>query len=155
MRMVTPRARRRCSGVTPEGPPARPSCGVHSGLVDYDPTQFSGTAKHYRQGRPPYSAQLCEVLARELGLDGSGHLLDVGTGPGTLGVQLAPLFARVTLSEPDADMLAEAKAYALRPVVSSHRPGAGRGGGLRPAGTWWLDGAGLARRDPSASGAAG
>lgn len=80
--------------------------------VEYDPTQFSGTARYYRQGRPPYSAQLRDVLERELGLDGTGHLLDVGSGPGTVGLQLAPLFEHVTLLEPDADMLAEARAHA-------------------------------------------
>jgi SAM-dependent methyltransferase len=80
--------------------------------VDYDPTQFEGTARYYRQGRPPYSAQLGEVMRRELGLDGTGHLLDVGSGPGTVGLQLAPLFAHVTLLEPDADMLAEAREQA-------------------------------------------
>jgi SAM-dependent methyltransferase len=80
--------------------------------VEYDPTQFSGTARYYRQGRPPYSAQLGEVLTRELGLDGTGQLLDVGSGPGTVGLQLVPLFEHVTLLEPDADMLAEAQAHA-------------------------------------------
>jgi SAM-dependent methyltransferase len=80
--------------------------------VEYDPTQFSGTARYYLQGRPPYSAQLGEVLAHELGLDGTGRLLDVGSGPGTVGVQLAALFEHVTLLEPDADMLAEARRHA-------------------------------------------
>ena len=60
--------------------------------VEYDPTQFSGTARYYRQGRPLYSAQLADVLARELRLDGTSQLLDVGSGPGTVGVELAPLF---------------------------------------------------------------
>jgi SAM-dependent methyltransferase len=80
--------------------------------VDYDPTQFRGAARYYRQGRPPYSAKLGEVLARELGLDGSGHLLDVGSGPGTVGLLLAPLFESVTLLEPDPEMLAEARTCA-------------------------------------------
>ncbi|WP_158244927.1 class I SAM-dependent methyltransferase [Verrucosispora sp. ts21] len=84
----------------------------------YDPTQFKGTARYYRQGRPPYSAQLGEVLAGELGLDGSGQLLDVGSGPGTVGLQLASLFAHVTLLEPDLDMLAEARAYAAAERVA-------------------------------------
>lgn len=78
----------------------------------YDPTQFKGAARYYRHGRPPYSAQLGEVLAGELGLEGSGQLLDVGSGPGTVGLQLAPFFAHVTLLEPDADMLAEARVWA-------------------------------------------
>lgn len=81
--------------------------------MEYDPTQFSGTAPYYRRGRPPYSVQLGDVLARELGLDGTGRLLDVGSGPGTVGVQLAPLFEHATLLEPDADMLAEARTHAV------------------------------------------
>ena len=82
--------------------------------MEYDPTQFRGTAAYYLRGRPPYSAQLVDVLARELRLDGSGHLLDVGCGPGTVGVQLAPLFEQVTFAEPDPDMLAQAEAHARR-----------------------------------------
>ncbi|ROO52602.1 methyltransferase family protein [Micromonospora sp. Llam0] len=77
----------------------------------YDPTQFKGAARYYRHGRPPYSAQLGDALADELGLDGTGRLLDVGSGPGTVGLQLAALFEHVTLLDPDADMLAEARAY--------------------------------------------
>jgi SAM-dependent methyltransferase len=80
--------------------------------VEHDPTRFRGTAPYYLRGRPPYSARLREVLADELGLDGSGRLLDVGSGPGTLGVQLAPLFEHVTLLEPDAGMLTEARTHA-------------------------------------------
>ncbi len=54
--------------------------GCETARVEYDPTQFNGTARYYRQGRPPYSAQLTDVLARELKLDGTGQLLDVGAG---------------------------------------------------------------------------
>lgn len=80
--------------------------------MDYDPSQYLGSASHYLVGRPPYSARLGEVLAQELALDGSGHLLDVGCGPGVLAVQLAPLFERVTAIDPDPDMLAEARKHA-------------------------------------------
>lgn len=92
------------------GPPLR--WGWEPVPVEYDPTQFKGTAGYYRQGRPPYSPQLGDVLARELGLDGTGRLLDVGSGPGTVGLQLAPLFEHATLLEPDPDMLVEARAQA-------------------------------------------
>jgi SAM-dependent methyltransferase len=81
--------------------------------VKYDPTQFGGAAPYYLRGRPPYSAELGAVLARELHVDGTGNLLDVGCGPGTVGVQLAPLFDHVTFVEPDGDMLAEARAHAM------------------------------------------
>jgi SAM-dependent methyltransferase len=87
--------------------------------VEYDPTQFAGTAQYYRRGRPPYSAHLGAVLASELGLDGTGNLLDVGSGPGTVGLQLAPLFEHVTLLEPDADMLDEARSYAAEERITA------------------------------------
>lgn len=74
--------------------------------------QFRGSAPYYLRGRPPYSRELAAVLAEELRLDGSGRLLDVGCGPGTVGVQLSPLFEHVTFADPDADMLAQAQAHA-------------------------------------------
>ena len=86
--------------------------------MDYDPTQFLGSAPHYLRGRPPYSADLDDVLRDDVGLDGTGHLVDVGSGPGTLGVMLAPLFARVTLVEPDPAMLAEAERHAAESGVA-------------------------------------
>jgi SAM-dependent methyltransferase len=87
--------------------------------VEYDPTQYIGSAPYYLRGRPPYSAELSTVLAGELGLDGTGYSADVGSGPGTVGVQLAPLFERVTLIEPDPHMLAEARRHATAAGLSS------------------------------------
>lgn len=75
----------------------------------YDPTIFQGAAAHYRPGRPPYSPELEAVLTRELGLDGSGRLLDGGCGPGILTVRLAHLFEEAVGLDPDAAMLAEAR----------------------------------------------
>src|SRR5262249_6772731 len=57
--------------------------------VSYDPTIYLGSAVHYRSGRPAYSPQLEDVLVAELGLDGSGRLLDAGCGPGILTLRLA------------------------------------------------------------------
>jgi SAM-dependent methyltransferase len=74
----------------------------------YDPTIYRGSAAHYVVGRPRYSVQLEAVLTGELGLDGTGRLLDVGCGPGVLAVRLAGLFDGVVGVDPDADMLAEA-----------------------------------------------
>jgi SAM-dependent methyltransferase len=58
-------------------------------------------------------------LAAELGLDGTGHLLDVGSGPGVLPVQLAALFEHVTAIEPDPGMLAVAREYAATSGVEA------------------------------------
>lgn len=97
-------------------PAVRDELGRHrcreNAQVDYDPTQYRGSAPHYLAGRPPYSAELGTVLARELGLDGAGHLLDVGCGPGVLAVQLAALVERVTALDPDAEMLEQARTHA-------------------------------------------
>ena len=75
--------------------------------MPYDPTIYLGAAAHYRPGRPAYSPELEAVLTRELGLDGSGRLLDAGCGPGVLTVRLAHLFGPVVGLDPDAGMLAE------------------------------------------------
>src|SRR5689334_8056884 len=82
-RRMTGRARRRCR---PHG---------HAVVVPYDPTIYQGAAVHYRPGRPPYSPRLEDVLTQELGLDGTGRLLDGGCGPGVLTVRLADLFDEV------------------------------------------------------------
>ena len=82
---------------------------MHSPAVPYDPTLFEGAAAHYRYGRPPYSPLLEGVLTEELGLDGSGRLLDGGCGPGILTVRLAHLFEHAVGLDPDAAMLAEGR----------------------------------------------
>src|SRR6476469_727102 len=76
-----------------------------SRVVPYDPTIYRGSAEHYRPGRPPYSPRLEEVLTEELGLDGTGRLLDVGCGPGILTLRLARLFDGAIGLDPDPDML--------------------------------------------------
>jgi SAM-dependent methyltransferase len=89
--------------------------------VPYDPTIFRGAAAHYRYGRPPYSPQLEAVLCEELGLDGSGRLLDGGCGPGILTVRLAALFEEAVGLDPDADMLGEARRHADERGLTSVR----------------------------------
>src|SRR4051812_13860078 len=71
----------------------------------FDPQAFAGTAEYYAVGRPPYSAQLADTMARELSLDGTGELLDVGCGPGVLELALAGLFDQVTALDPEPEML--------------------------------------------------
>jgi SAM-dependent methyltransferase len=101
----------------PEAPTGPLQC--EHGEVEYDPTQYLGAAPYYLRGRPSYSADLPSVLADELDLDGTGQLVDVGSGPGIVGLQLTGLFERVTLVEPDPGMLAEARAQAAAAGVSS------------------------------------
>ena len=75
----------------------------------YDPAIYDGAAVHYRYGRPAYSPELEALLAEELGLDGSGRLLDAGCGPGILTVRLAHLFEEAVGLDPDAEMIAEGR----------------------------------------------
>jgi SAM-dependent methyltransferase len=87
----------------------------------YDPTIYRGSAAHYAHGRPPYSAALEPTLVAELGLDGSGRLLDVGCGPGSLTLRLAPLFTDAVGLDPDGDMLAEAARRASEVAATNVR----------------------------------
>ena len=73
---------------------------------------YATAAAHYLRGRPPYSAELLAVMSAELGLDGSGTLVDVGCGPGVLAVQLAPAFGSVIGIDPEPAMLDEARRHA-------------------------------------------
>jgi SAM-dependent methyltransferase len=81
---------------------------------------YATAAGHYLRGRPPYSAQLPDMIEAELGLDGTGTLIDVGCGPGVLAVQLAPLFDTVIGIDPEPEMLAEAGRHAADQAVTAN-----------------------------------
>jgi SAM-dependent methyltransferase len=53
--------------------------------------------------------ELAGVLRAGLGLDGRGRLLDVGCGPGSVTLLLAPLFESAVGIDADRDMIAEAR----------------------------------------------
>jgi len=82
-----------------------------------DALLYAGSAAHYAVGRVPYPPELAGVVARTLGLDGTGVLHDVGCGPGSLTLPLAPLVAQAVGIDADADMLAEAARQADRQGV--------------------------------------
>jgi SAM-dependent methyltransferase len=75
----------------------------------WDPTLFEGTAPHYAKGRLPYAPGIADVVTAALGLDGTGRLLDVGCGPGTVAALLAGRVAEVVGVDPDPGMIAEAE----------------------------------------------
>jgi SAM-dependent methyltransferase len=75
----------------------------------WDETLYAGSAPYYSIGRMPYPPGLAESLRDELGLDGTGRLLDVGCGPGSLTLLLAPLFGSAVGVDADHGMLAEAR----------------------------------------------
>jgi SAM-dependent methyltransferase len=81
---------------------------------EWDETLFGGSARYYRAGRFPYPAELAAAFQEELGLDGSGRLLDVGCGTGEIALLLAPLYHEVVGLDADEDMVAEAGEEARR-----------------------------------------
>jgi SAM-dependent methyltransferase len=87
----------------------------------WDETLFAGAATHYERGRLPYAPGLADAFATALGLDGTGRLLDVGCGPGTVTLRLAHLFAEVVGLDADPDMLAEAARLAGERGVGNAR----------------------------------
>jgi SAM-dependent methyltransferase len=82
--------------------------------MDWDDLLFAGSAAYYARGRLPYPPELADALARELGLDGRGRLLDVGCGPGSLTLLLTPLFEQAIGVDADADMISAARREAAR-----------------------------------------
>lgn len=87
-----------------------PSIGAMGvGEWEWDETLYAGSAGHYGVGRMPYPPGLVDAAAAELRLDGRGRLLDVGCGPGSLTLLLAPSFAAAVGVDADPDMLAEAR----------------------------------------------
>ncbi len=90
-------------------------------MSGYDPTLFEGTAPYYRKYRERYDPVFVDILTRELGLDGTGRLLDVGAGTGNVVVPLAPKFEEAVALDPDPEMLEEARAEAAEAGVSNIR----------------------------------
>ncbi|WP_203434041.1 class I SAM-dependent methyltransferase [Jiangella asiatica] len=74
-----------------------------------DETLYAGSARYYGTGRMAYPDDLVAAVRGQLGLDGAGRLLDVGCGPGSLTLLLAPLFEAAVGVDADGDMVAEAR----------------------------------------------
>ncbi len=85
----------------------------------WDPSLYAGSAGYYARGRVPYPAELVAALVSTFGWDGTGRLLDVGCGPGSLTLPLAPWFEKAIGLDADAAMLAEAKRQAHAAGVSN------------------------------------
>ncbi|MEV6679056.1 class I SAM-dependent methyltransferase [Streptomyces erythrochromogenes] len=70
-------------------------------------TPFASAAPYYARYRPPYPGEFHTLLADRFALDGSQTVLDLGAGPGTLGLPLARLADHVYAVDPEPAMLAE------------------------------------------------
>lgn len=60
----------------------------------------------------PYPLGVADAIRGELGLDGRGRLLDLGCGPGSLTLLLAPMFEAAVGVDADHDMIVEASRHA-------------------------------------------
>jgi ubiquinone/menaquinone biosynthesis C-methylase UbiE len=81
--------------------------------------KYEGAAGYYSRYRPPYPAALVTVLRDAFGLEGKGRLLDLGCGPGSVGIPIAHLFERVVAMDAEPDMLEEGRAVASRAGVEN------------------------------------
>jgi len=77
--------------------------------MTHDLSLFAGAAPYYAKFRVPYPDDLIRDLVSHFALDGSGRLLDLGCGPGTLTLPLAPHFAEVVAVDPQPEMIDEAR----------------------------------------------
>lgn len=78
----------------------------------WDETLYAGSAAYYAAGRVAYPSGTADALRAKLRLDGRGRLLDVGCGPGSLTLLLAPLFEEAVGVDADPDMIDAARAAA-------------------------------------------
>jgi SAM-dependent methyltransferase len=88
---------------------------------EWDETLFRGAATYYEGGRLPYSPALVDAFEAALSLNGTGRLLDVGCGPGTIALGIGGLFTEVVGVDADADMIAEARRLAGERGVANAR----------------------------------
>ena len=100
------------------GPDQRPSFLV-SASWEWDESLYAGSAAHYVAGRMPYPPSLAEAVRDRLGLDGTGQLLDVGCGPGSLTLLLSPFFESAVGVDADPDMIVEARRQAARAEINN------------------------------------
>jgi SAM-dependent methyltransferase len=89
--------------------------------TQWDAKLYEGSAAYYARGRLSYPPETARALRDALSLDGTGRLIDVGCGPGSLALLLAPLFAEVVGVDPDPGMIAEAARQASERGVRNAR----------------------------------
>lgn len=80
--------------------------------------RFASTVPYYESARAPYAEAFFAAVARDLGLDRSQRLLDVGTGPSLLAIGFARHCREVVGLDPEPAMLEAARAAASRAGVA-------------------------------------
>jgi len=78
------------------------------------PNRFKNPSRYYTTGRPVYPKLLARRVATLVGVSRDDAVLDLGTGPGFLALDFAPLAGKVIGVDPSEEMLSEARANAAR-----------------------------------------
>ena len=76
--------------------------------VPFEARRFQSTAAYYLRYRIPYPDRLIARVAERSRLIAGDALMDLGCGPGQLGIAFAKLGAKVTAMDPEPEMLAAA-----------------------------------------------
>lgn len=74
-----------------------------------DQSPFHGLAPYYVKYRPSYPPALFQLLKEKFSLDGTGRLLDLGTGTGELAIPLSGEFQEVIAIDVNPEMIEEGK----------------------------------------------
>lgn len=85
-----------------------------AGELHWDEALYDGSAAYYSVGRLAYPMAVVDALSRAAPLDGRQRLLDVGCGPGSLTLLLAPRVSAAVGVDANADMVAAATVAAER-----------------------------------------
>lgn len=88
-------------------------------MNQYDSTLFKGTAQYYARYRRPYPKAIFKLLVDKFALDGTGRLLDLGSGTGRLAMPLSQYFEEVVAVEPDPEMVHEGKQQAEKAGITN------------------------------------
>jgi SAM-dependent methyltransferase len=75
----------------------------------YNPERFKNAARYYTNGRPTYPKLLAQRVAELVGVSKQHAVLDLGTGPGFLALDFAPIAGLVTAVDPAPEMLEQAQ----------------------------------------------
>lgn len=85
--------------------------------VPFEARRFQSTADFYLRYRIPYPDKLIAHVAERTGIQSGDSVLDLGCGPGQLGIAFAKYGARVTAMDPEPEMLAAARQGAMHAGV--------------------------------------
>jgi SAM-dependent methyltransferase len=86
---------------------------------EWDETLYAQSAGFYVAGRLAYPKQMAAQIVSAVGLGADSRALDVGCGPGSLTLLLAPLVDQIVGIDADAGMIAEARLAARRAGIGN------------------------------------